>query len=58
MYTVSVNLAGADGSGLYYFGEGQICNYDGTTLVQGQRNPYEVVTGEIFPHLADQARKE
>ena len=57
MYTVSVNLAGYDGV-FYYFGEGQICNYDGTTLVQGQRNPYEIVTGEIYPEDADRARRE
>jgi formamidase len=41
MYTVSVNLAGYDNT-FYYFGEGQICNFDGTTLVQGQRNPWEI----------------
>ena len=57
MYTVSVNLAGYDGV-FYYFGEGQITNYDGTVLVQGQRNPYEIVTAEIFPEKADAARKE
>ena len=57
IHTVSVNLAGYDGV-FYYFGEGQITNYDGTVLVQGQRNPYEIVTGEIHPELADQARKE
>ena len=50
MYTVSVNLAGYDGV-FYYFGEGQITNYDGTVLVQGQRNPYEIITGEIHPCL-------
>ena len=33
MYTLSVNLAGYDGV-FYYFGEGQVCNFDGTTLVQ------------------------
>jgi len=57
MYTISVNLAGYDGV-FYYFGEGQICNFDGTTLVQGQRNPWEIVTGEIYPKLADQARRD
>lgn len=57
MYTVSVNLAGYDGV-FYYFGEGQICNYDGTTLVQGQRNPYEIVTGELHPSEVDNARKD
>ena len=56
MYTVSVNLAGYDGV-FYYFGEGQIVNFDGTTLVQGDRNPWEIVTGEIYPRLADEARK-
>ncbi|GER67938.1 formamidase [Weizmannia acidilactici] len=55
MYTLSVNLAGYDGI-FYYFGEGQVCNFDGTTLVQGHRNPYEIVTAEIYPKLADQAR--
>jgi formamidase len=57
MYTIAVNLAGYDGV-FYYFGEGQICNYDGTTLVQGHRNPWEIVTGEIFPKMADQARTD
>ncbi|MFQ7716486.1 MAG: hypothetical protein ACLRIT_08270 [Blautia sp.] len=53
-----VNLAGYDGV-FYYAGEGQITNYDGTVLVQGQRNPYEIVTTvEVHPELADQARKE
>ncbi len=55
MYTVSVNLAGYDNV-FYYFGEGQICNFDGTTLVQGHRNPWEIVTGEIYPKMADNAR--
>lgn len=55
MYTLAVNLAGYDGV-FYYFGEGQITNYDGTVLVQGQRNPWEIVTGEVFPRMADQAR--
>ena len=57
MYTVSVNLAGYDGV-FYYFGEGQICNFDGTTLQQGQRNPWEIVTGELYPKMADQARQD
>ena len=35
---------------------GQICNFDGTTLVQGHRNPWEIVTGEIYPKMADNAR--
>lgn len=56
MYTISVNLAGYDGD-FYYFGEGQICNYDGTTLVQGSRSPWEIVTGTITPAEADDARR-
>lgn len=57
MYTLSVNLAGYDGT-FYYFGEGQAVNFDGTTLAQGQRNPFEIVTAEIYPRMADQARKD
>jgi formamidase len=57
MYTVAVNLAGYDGV-FYYFGEGQVCNYDGTTLVQGQRNEYEIVTAELFPEIVDAARRD
>lgn len=57
MYTLSVNLAGYDGT-FYYFGEGQACNFDGTTIAQGHRNPYEIVTAEIYPKMADQARTD
>lgn len=32
------------------------CVIDGTTLVQGHRNPWEIVTAEVYPELADQAR--
>lgn len=55
MYTASVNLAGYDGT-FYYFGEGQVCNFDGTTLVQGDRNPFEIVTAEVYPVLCDNSR--
>ncbi len=57
MYTAAVNLAGYDNV-FYYFGEGQICNFDGTTLVQGHRNPWEIVSGEVYPKMADQARTD
>jgi formamidase len=57
MYTMAVNLAGYDGV-FYYFGEGQVTNFDGTVLVQGQRNPWEIVSGEVFPKMADQARRD
>ncbi len=56
MYTISVNCAGYDGT-FYYFGEGQVVNFDGTTLAQGDRNPCEIVTAEIYPQLADNARR-
>jgi formamidase len=57
MYTLAVNLAGYDGV-FYYFGEGQVTNFDGTVLVQGQRNPWEIVSGEVYPKMADQARRD
>jgi len=56
MYTISVNLAGYDGV-FYYFGEGTVCNYDGNVIQQGQRNPWEIVTAELFPRLVDKARE-
>ena len=56
MYTVAVNLAGYDNV-FYYFGEGTICNYDGNVIQQGQRNPWEIVTAELFPRMADKARE-
>ena len=56
MYTVAVNLAGYDNV-FYYFGEGTICNYDGNVIQQGQRNPWEIVTAELFPRLVDKARE-
>lgn len=56
MYTLSVNLAGYDGT-FYYFGEGQAVQPDGTTYAQGQRNPWEIVTAEVYPKVADNARK-
>lgn len=39
--TISVNLAG----------------YDGNMLQQGHRNPWEIVTAELFPRLVDKARE-
>lgn len=56
MFSLSVNLAGYDNV-FYYFGEGTVCNYDGTVIQQGHRNPWEIVTAEIFPALADRARE-
>ncbi|MDT4051077.1 formamidase, partial [Staphylococcus arlettae] len=55
MFTASVNLAGYDNV-FYYFGEGNVCNYDGNLIAEGHRNPDEIVTAEVFPALADKAR--
>ena len=55
MYAISVNLAGYDG--VFYFGEGTVCNYDSNVIQQGHRNPWEIVTAELFPRLADKARE-
>jgi formamidase len=38
-------------------GEGTICNFDGTVLAQGGGFPDEVVTAEIVPARADEARR-
>ena len=56
MYTVSVCMAGTDGT-FRSMGEGMICNFDGTPLVEGSELPMEVVTGEVVPRLADEARE-
>jgi formamidase len=32
-------------------------NYDGNVIQQGQRNPWEIVTAELFPRLVDKARE-
>lgn len=55
MYTLSVNLAGYDGV-YYYIGQGMACNFDGAVITQGQRDPWEIVSAEIYPRVADNAR--
>src|SRR5215467_14617040 len=55
MYTASVCLAGDDGS-FNSMGEGMIVNYDGMPLVTGNSKPDEIITGEVRPRLADEAR--
>ena len=37
--------------------EGMICSFDGTPMVEGGEHPVEVVTGEVVPRLADEARE-
>ncbi len=56
MYTVSVCMAGTDGT-FRSTGEGMICDFEGETMVQGSEFPMEVVTGEVTPKLADEARE-
>lgn len=55
IYTVSVCLAGTDGT-FRSMGEGMICGFDGQVLVAGSDQPMEVITGEVVPARADEAR--
>ena len=57
MYTVSVCMAGTDGT-FNSMGEGMICGYDGVPLVVGNGAPNEIITAEVRPKLADEARRE
>ena len=57
MYTVSVCMAGTDGT-FNSMGEGMICGYDGVPLVHGNGVPNEIITAEVRPRLADEARRE
>ncbi|MGI5223204.1 formamidase [Nocardia sp. CA-290969] len=55
-YTASVALAGPDGNNIWSQGEAMVCDIDGTVLVQGDGTPDRVVTAEVVPARADQAR--
>jgi formamidase len=57
MFTVSVCMCGTDGS-FNSMGEGMICNYDGVPIVTGNGVPNEIITAEVRPKLADEARRE
>ena len=57
MYTVSVCMAGTDGS-FNSMGEGMICGYDGVPIAVGNGVPNEIITAEVRPKLADEARRE
>lgn len=57
MFTVSVCMCGTDGS-FNSMGEGMICNYDGVPIVTGSGVPNEIITAEVRPKLADEARRE
>ena len=56
MYTANVCMAGTDGS-FNSMGEGMICNYDGTPIATGNGTPDEIITAEVRPKLADEARR-
>ena len=57
MYTVSVCMAGTDGT-FNSMGEGMICDFDGTPIVVGNGAADEIITAEVRPTLADEARRE
>ena len=55
MYTANVCMAG---TGVFNsMGEGMIVNFDGTPLVVANGMADEIVTGEVRPKLADEARR-
>jgi formamidase len=56
-YTASVCLAGPDATGIWSQGEAMVCDVDGTVLVQGDGLPDRVVTAEVVPARADEARR-
>lgn len=57
MYTASVCMAGTDGT-FNSMGEGMICSFDGTPIAVGNGNPDEIITAEVNPSLADEARRQ
>lgn len=56
MYTASVCMAGEDETGRS-MGEGMVCDYEGEIIARGSETPGEVVTAEIVPARADEARE-
>ena len=56
MYTANVCMCGTDGI-FNSMGEGMIVNFDGTPLVTGTGVPDEIITGEVRPKLAGEARR-
>jgi formamidase len=55
MITASVCLSGSDGT-FDSMGEGMIINFDGTPIVEGGGRSDEIITAEVRPNLADEAR--
>ena len=56
MFTASVCLAGSDGT-YRSMGEAMVCDVDGTVMAEGGGFPDEVVTAEVVPARADEARR-
>jgi formamidase len=56
-YTASVALTGADATGIWSIGEAMICDPEGNVVEQGDNTPDRVVTGEVVPGRADEARR-
>jgi formamidase len=56
MYTASVCMCGSDGT-FNSMGEGMIVNFDGTPIASGGGVPDEIVTAEVRPKLAAEARR-
>lgn len=56
-YTASVALTGGDATGIWSIGEAMICDIDGTVLECGDNSPDRIVTGEVIPAHADNARR-
>ncbi|MFS0725468.1 formamidase [Paenibacillus sp. 1P07SE] len=56
MYTVSVCMSGSDGT-FDSMGEAMIVGFDGVPLVTGGGRPDEIVSGEVRPALAREARR-
>ncbi|WP_024851719.1 formamidase [Hydrogenovibrio kuenenii] len=55
MVTASVCLAGSDDT-FNSMGEGMIVNFDGSSIVEGNSIPDEIITAEVRPDLVDEAR--
>jgi formamidase len=57
MYTASVCMCGSDGV-FNSMGEAMIVNFDGTPLAAGSGVPDEIITAEVRPDLAAEARQQ
>ncbi len=56
-YTASVCLAGPDSTGIRSQGDAMVCDIDGVILEQGDGLADRIVTAEVVPARADEARR-